>query len=98
MKPILDLIPDYLLGALDAEEHRRIDALVASSPDLQREVDRVTEALAATATEVAPLPPPASLRSRLRPCKFLPGCVRKRCGHLKFRTRAPRRARADHPR
>jgi quercetin dioxygenase-like cupin family protein len=63
VKPVLDLIPDYVLGALPADEQRKIDDLVARSSELQREVDRVTEALAVTARDaVAPAP---SLRARL---------------------------------
>lgn len=63
MKPVLDLIPDYVLGALPADEQREVDDLVARSPELQREVDRVTEALAVTASDTAA--PPPSLRARL---------------------------------
>ena len=65
MKPVLDLIPDYVLGALPAEEQRHVDALIAQSPDLRREVDRVTEALVTTAAKVPPVAPAPSLRARL---------------------------------
>ena len=65
MKPVFDLIPDYVLGALPADEQREIDALIARSPELQQEVDRVTEALAVTANDVAPVMPAPGLRARL---------------------------------
>ena len=63
MKSVLDLLPDYVLGALPAAEQREVDALVARSPELQREVDRMTEALAVTARDS--VAPPPSLRARL---------------------------------
>jgi quercetin dioxygenase-like cupin family protein len=63
VKPVLDLIPDYVLGALPADEQREVDDLVAGSAELQREVDRVTEALAVTARDT--VVPPPSLRARL---------------------------------
>jgi quercetin dioxygenase-like cupin family protein len=63
VKPVLELIPDYVLGALPADEQSELDQLVARSPELQREVDRVTEALAVTARET--VAPPAGLRARL---------------------------------
>jgi quercetin dioxygenase-like cupin family protein len=65
VKPVLELLPDYVLGALPADEQRHVHALVDGSPELQREVDRVSEALAMTAEQVAPVVPPASLRARL---------------------------------
>jgi quercetin dioxygenase-like cupin family protein len=65
VRPFLELIPDYVLGALPAEEQSRVHQLVSASPELQREVDRVTEALACAAETVAPLAPPPSLRARL---------------------------------
>jgi quercetin dioxygenase-like cupin family protein len=65
VKSVLELIPDYVLGALPAEEQRHLDSLVAGSPDLQREVDRVSEALAVTAEAARPVPPAPGLRARL---------------------------------
>jgi quercetin dioxygenase-like cupin family protein len=65
VKPVLDLIPDYVLGALPPDEQRELDDLVAGSPDLQREVDRVTEALAVAAGDVTPVAPAPALRARL---------------------------------
>jgi quercetin dioxygenase-like cupin family protein len=63
VKPVLELIPDYVLGALPADEQSEVDELVARSPELQREVDRVTEALAVTARDT--VAPPPGLRARL---------------------------------
>jgi hypothetical protein len=65
VKPILELIPDYVLGALPADEQRQLDTLIASSPELQREVDRLTEALAGTALDIAPVAPAPEGRARL---------------------------------
>ena len=65
VKPVIELLPEYVLGELPAEEQRRVEALVAASPELQREVDRVTEALAGAAAVLDPLPPPPGLRTRL---------------------------------
>jgi anti-sigma factor ChrR (cupin superfamily) len=65
VKPVLDLIPDYVLGALAADEQRLVDEQLARSPELRQELDRVTEALAVTANDVAPVAPAASLRARL---------------------------------
>src|SRR5436190_18067811 len=65
LKPVQELLPDYVLGELPAEEQRELDALIAESPELRREVDRVTEALAATASHAAPVAPTPSLRARL---------------------------------
>lgn len=60
-----ELIPDYLLGALAPEEARRFERLVATSPVLRHEVDALAEALAGTATALAPIAPPPALRARL---------------------------------
>lgn len=66
MRPVLDLIPDYVLGVLPTDERRQVEALIAGSTELQMEVDRVTEALAARAVAMAaPVLPSAALRDRL---------------------------------
>jgi quercetin dioxygenase-like cupin family protein len=65
VKPVLELIPDYVLGALPADEQQHVQALVRQSPELQREVDRVSEALAAKAEQVSPVAPAPALRARL---------------------------------
>jgi quercetin dioxygenase-like cupin family protein len=65
VKPFLELLPDYVLGALPADEQQHVHARVLQSPELQREVDRVSEALAATADKVAPVAPGPGLRARL---------------------------------
>jgi quercetin dioxygenase-like cupin family protein len=64
VRPVLEIIPDYVLGDLSAEQ-RRLDGLIEQSPELRREVDRVTEALAATAGAADPVVPAPSLRARL---------------------------------
>jgi hypothetical protein len=58
-------LPDYVLGALPESERREIDALVAASPALRREADRMSETLALAAEELPLAPPPPSVRSRL---------------------------------
>jgi putative transcriptional regulator len=65
MNHILPLLPDYLLGALPKEQEREIDALVAQSPSLRREVDQIAEALTRTAESLPRLRPSPTLRSRL---------------------------------
>jgi quercetin dioxygenase-like cupin family protein len=65
VKSIRDLIPDYVLGALPVEEQRHVDALIATSPELRREVDRLTETLASTAFDIAPVSPAPTVRDRL---------------------------------
>jgi quercetin dioxygenase-like cupin family protein len=65
VKPVLDLIPDYVLGDLPPDQQRHLDALVAASPELTREVDRVTEALATRAGATVALSPAPELRARL---------------------------------
>src|SRR5262245_65781929 len=61
----MDLIPEYVLGTLPEAEMREIEALVAESPSLRREVERVTEALVQSADALEPIAPPESLRARL---------------------------------
>jgi quercetin dioxygenase-like cupin family protein len=65
VKPVHDLIPDYVLGELSAEQQRQVDALIEDSPELRREVDRVTEALAAAAGVTTAVAPAPALRARL---------------------------------
>jgi hypothetical protein len=65
---LVDLIPDYLLGALPAEEQQALDALCNRSAEFRREVDRVAENLALAAqalTPVASRRPPPAVRERL---------------------------------
>jgi quercetin dioxygenase-like cupin family protein len=61
MKPAHRL-PEYVLGLLPPDERAEIEMLVRASPELQREVSEIAEALALTITPVAPS---ASARARL---------------------------------
>jgi len=65
MNRVLPLLPEYVLGTLPEEQRREIDALVAASPALQREVDEATEALARTADLVPRVRPAPGGRARL---------------------------------
>jgi putative transcriptional regulator len=60
-------IPDYLLGALPAEEQQALDDLCKRSPDFRRQVDRVAEHLARAAEALSPAVPAAlpAVRARL---------------------------------
>jgi ChrR Cupin-like domain len=58
-------LPEYVLGTLSPTEMEEIDALLAASPGLRREVDVLTEALAATAAALPPVPPSPGVRARL---------------------------------
>jgi hypothetical protein len=59
------LLFDYLLGSLPPDEHKRLEAQLASDPELGRQLVQVQEALAALAWAEQPLPAPASGRARL---------------------------------
>jgi anti-sigma factor RsiW len=61
-REVSDRLPEYVLGLLPPDERHEIDQLVGASPELQREVAEISEALALT---VAPVPPPPALRDRL---------------------------------
>jgi hypothetical protein len=66
VKPdLLDRLPEYVLGTLPAGHRAALRAEVDASPDLQREVAHLTEALAHTARGLTPLSPSPSARSRL---------------------------------
>jgi len=65
MNHLLPLLPAYVLGELEAEQVREIEALSAGSPALRREIDQVAEALARTAEILPRVRPPAALRARL---------------------------------
>ena len=64
--PLRDQAAAYALGALDAEESRAFEALLAGSPELRREVDeyRETNALLALGTS-APEAPSGDLRAQV---------------------------------
>ncbi len=65
MKLTLEDLHDYVLELLPASERRRIDALVASSPDLQAELRAAREALGLLAHGEGGMRAPAAGRSRL---------------------------------
>jgi hypothetical protein len=61
-----DLLPEYLLDALEPEERRRFSEALATSPALAREVADGQEAYAAWAgRQIKPEAPPPGLRRRL---------------------------------
>ncbi len=63
--PLIDLVPEYLLGGLSAEERHRFEGALASSEELRREVREVQEALALGAASVPALQPPPHVRRRI---------------------------------
>jgi anti-sigma factor ChrR (cupin superfamily) len=66
MRPDLQQwLPEYVLGTLAPTEMREMDALVAASPALRREVDLLTEALAGAAAGLVPVAPSPAVRARL---------------------------------
>jgi putative transcriptional regulator len=65
-QPVEDLLADYILGTLSPPEMAELDRRIAASPDLRREVDLLTEAMAQAAVRtLAPVATPATGRSRL---------------------------------
>jgi hypothetical protein len=62
---VAELLPELALGLLPADELAAIERAVAASPELQREVAEMTEALAVPAAALPPAVPPAALRARL---------------------------------
>jgi anti-sigma factor ChrR (cupin superfamily) len=62
---VQERLPEYVLGTLSPAEAREMDALVAASPALRREVDLLTEALAGAASTLRPITPSPSLRARI---------------------------------
>jgi putative transcriptional regulator len=66
MKPELrDRLPELALGTLPDAERDALRAEVAASPELQRELELLTEALARTAEALPPLAPSPAARARL---------------------------------
>lgn len=62
---VLDLLPDYLLGALDAETASSIDAYLDAQQDLLRQVRVGEECLALLALAAPPARPPVALKQNL---------------------------------
>jgi anti-sigma-K factor RskA len=61
-----DLAAAYALGALSPEEARAFEALLATSPEVQREVDEYRETAALLALGAEGQRPPPELRSRVQ--------------------------------
>jgi anti-sigma factor ChrR (cupin superfamily) len=61
----LDLLPEYVLGTLEGEELKAVEAALAASPELQREAAAVSEAFAAFGASLAPIAPPPALKQKL---------------------------------
>lgn len=62
---VLDLLPDYLLGALDAETASTIDAYLDAQKALLRQVRTGEESLALLALAAPPARPPDALKQNL---------------------------------
>jgi anti-sigma factor ChrR (cupin superfamily) len=61
----LDLIPDYVLGTLSAEETREVEQAIAASPALQQEADEIREAFGLLAAELPEARPSPDVKKRL---------------------------------
>jgi hypothetical protein len=61
----LDLIPDYVLGTLSAEETREVEEALASSEDLRREADALREAFGGLALALPSRRPSSDVKMRL---------------------------------
>jgi hypothetical protein len=62
---LLDRLPEYVLGTLPEAELDELRAEVSASPELQREVDRISEALAQASASLPPQAPSPGGRARL---------------------------------
>jgi anti-sigma factor RsiW len=62
---LLDRLSDYVLGTLPAPELDALRVEIDASPDLQREVAHLTEALARSASALPPVAPSPAVRRRL---------------------------------
>ncbi len=63
---VMDLLPEFALGILPADEMERIGRVVSASPALQAAVDAITEGLAdEIAGSLAPVAPSREVRARL---------------------------------
>jgi hypothetical protein len=61
----LELLPDYVVGALDGAEAQALEVLLESSPALRREVRLLRGALDQLGAALPPLAPSAEARARL---------------------------------
>jgi len=62
---LVELLPELVLGTLDEDQAREVEAAVAASPALRQELDRVREALAGAAVALDPVAPAEKARDRL---------------------------------
>ena len=62
---ILELIPLYALGALDADEMARVEDALVADPSLRAELDAHRDAAAALTDGLPPVAPSPALRARL---------------------------------
>ena len=63
--PLVDLVPEYVLGTLPEAERAQLETALASSSLLAREVDDVRGLLAGAADLLEPVPPDPAVRERL---------------------------------
>ena len=63
--PVVELLPGYVLGALDPDEARLVEAYLAAHPEAQREVEELQETLGLLAFAAPPLAPPPSAKAAL---------------------------------
>jgi hypothetical protein len=66
-----DLLPDYLLGQLEPEEARRLEAQLERSPELRAELESLRAALFRLPEQLAPVAPPPGAWPRIQ--NRLPG-------------------------
>jgi putative transcriptional regulator len=62
---LFPLLPEHALGTLPREQADQLDAELARSPALARELDGIVAALARTAESLPPVAPDPSVRARL---------------------------------
>ena len=62
---MLDLLPAYALGAVDADEARQIEAALQQSPELRAELVRLERVMNDLHQAVLPMTPPSDLRDKI---------------------------------
>ena len=62
---LVELLPLYAMGALDATESAEVERALTSHPALATELDRWREAIAALGESAEPVAPPRAVRARL---------------------------------
>lgn len=68
-RPTNEDLLGYVLGALDPEDHRRVQAYIDSKPEIQAELDRIRACLAPLEAVNIPAEPPGGLA--LRTCNWV---------------------------